>query len=125
MDLALDLDPNSPNYGDLLVVDGDLVLVTGAEEIRQNIVQRLRVFLGEWFLDINDGIPFFQQILVKNPDQGKIDDLLINRVTGTPGVVQLLDFAFKALPNSRGLSIERLKVQTTHGVVDYSGTVLA
>ena len=36
-----------------------------AEEIAQTVKTRLKLFLGEYFRDINDGTPWFQQILGK------------------------------------------------------------
>lgn len=40
------------------VVDRDLVLVGGQEELRQNIENRLSVNLGEWFLNIGLGLDY-------------------------------------------------------------------
>lgn len=57
MDLALD-----PN-GDLAIAGGDLVLVRGADAVAQRIRIRLRLFLGEWFLDESAGLPYFERIL--------------------------------------------------------------
>jgi hypothetical protein len=121
-DIALDLDGGSPNYLDLKIVDGDLVLTESTEAIRQHILQRLRSFLGEWFMDNTIGLPYFQQILVKNPDQSKIDALFINQILGTPGVIQLNTYAFKPDFVNRKLEIA-FSAQTTTGTVDYAGAL--
>jgi hypothetical protein len=39
-------------------VDGDLVMVGGQEELRQNIENRLSVNIGEWFLNIKMGLDY-------------------------------------------------------------------
>lgn len=47
--------------GDLEIKNGDLLLTTSDDAVRQHLQQRLRTFLGEWFLDLDVGIPFFQR----------------------------------------------------------------
>lgn len=119
-DFALDLDPASPNFGDLKVVNGDLVMNSGTDSIRQHILQRLRTYFQEWFLDNTIGVPYFQQILVKNPDQAKIDAILLSVILGTPGVVAVNTYSFTADIVTRQLQVT-FSCQSTSGVVDYSG----
>jgi len=123
MDIALDLNPASPNYFDLLVEDGDLVLVDGPNAIKQHILQRLRTFYGEWFLDNTIGVPWFQQILgIKNPDQARINALLLNTILATPGVIQVTEYSFQPDFALRMLTVG-FTAQVTDGVVSYSGTI--
>jgi hypothetical protein len=44
-----------------------VILVSGAEYVKQKIASRLRFFLGEWFLDQRLGIPYFRDVLGPNP----------------------------------------------------------
>ena len=46
------------NDGDTVLDNGDLVLVKGQEELRQNIENRLSVNKNEWFLNINLGLDY-------------------------------------------------------------------
>lgn len=121
-DLALVLAKNDVNYGDLAIVNNDLAFVDGKEAILQHILQSLRMFFAEWFLDTGRGVPYFQQILVKNPDKPKIDALFIDVITGVPGVEQLNSYNFDADFTKRILSI-KFSAATTSGVVDYAGLV--
>lgn len=121
-DISLDLDPSSPTYGDLLIVDGDLVINSGIGGIQQDILTRLRTYLGEWFLDNTIGMPYFQQILLKNPDQSKIDAAFINMIMGTPGVISLVSYSFATDFVLRTLTVSFV-AQTTQGTVDYSGVI--
>ncbi len=122
-DLALQLDPVSQNLNDLDLVDGDLRLTsTTIEDVRQNILQRLRVYLGEWFLDNTIGVPYYQQILVKNPDQSKIDAIYINQIMGTRGVQQLNSYSFSPNLTTRVLNLA-FSAQTVKGKVDYQGAL--
>lgn len=41
-----------------IVVDGDLILVKGQEELRQNIENRLSINKNEWFLNLGLGLDY-------------------------------------------------------------------
>lgn len=129
-DISLDLDPTHSgfaSYKDLLVVDNDLCLTSdanaaGANPVLQDILQTLRFFLGEWFLNNTEGVPYFQQILVKNPDQSKIDAIFSNLILGRPGVEQLSSYNFTVNNAQRILDVS-FRCVTTRGVVNYSGSI--
>jgi len=119
-DLALDMDKSSAGYGDLLLTNGDLVLVNGEAEVRQVIKETLGVMFGEWFMDNTIGIDYFGQILVKNPNMGKINAIILSAVLSVPGVLQILSYSFVPDYVARRISIT-FTAQTTSGVVVYSG----
>ena len=100
-DIKLDLEPGSPTYGDILIENGEIVLVDGKEAILQDILQTLRTFLEEWFLDLSVGVPWLQQILVKNPNLNHVDALLIDAIGGVPGVDQITFFQSELDPKTR------------------------
>lgn len=121
-DLKLDLDLESSAFNDLAMVNGDLVLTGDKEGIKQNVLQRLRMFFSEWFMDLSLGIPYYQQILVKNPDQGGIDALFVNAIINTPGITALTNYSFALDRATRVLSIS-FKALTTDGPVSYNGSI--
>lgn len=126
-DVSLNLVKGSPSFGDFLIVDNDLILTSdaqsgGTQPILQDILQRLRFFLGEWFMDNTQGVPWFQQILIKNPDQSKIDLIFANIIMGTPGVTQLTAYSFSVESAKRILSVS-FSCLTTSGPINYSGIV--
>lgn len=54
------------NSGDLEISeDGDVSLT---QSVRQAVLIRLRWLFGEWRFAPENGVPYFQQIMVKNPD---------------------------------------------------------
>lgn len=57
-------------------------------------MQRFMTFRGEWFLDLSAGVPYRQQILIKNPDIPIVDVLLRQTVLDTPDIVGLQRFSF-------------------------------
>lgn len=62
------------------------------EEIRQRLLQRLRFFLNEWFLDKAEGLPYFQTIFVKGTSPEIIEASFKDRIIGTDGVETLNTF---------------------------------
>jgi hypothetical protein len=60
--------------------------VTGIEAVALLIQTRLLLFLGEWFLNLQDGLPLWQ-ILGQNADVSVINALIQQRINATPYVV--------------------------------------
>lgn len=76
-----------------IVIDGyDLVIVRGVDLIRQRLKQRLLTVLGEWFLDVDIGLPWFDEIIGKGAEQQQISALLIQQIANTPGVDRIVEF---------------------------------
>lgn len=77
--------------GDLAFEGGDLVLEVGVASIASDLHARLQTFRGEWFLDGSIGIPFFDQVLVKQPNMTAIRALLRTEILDTPGIADVLE----------------------------------
>jgi hypothetical protein len=75
--------------GDLAFTDNELTFVIGADEVAQRVTQRLRTFRGEWFLDLDIGVPYYQEILIKNPSSTIVEGRLKTEITETPGVLEI------------------------------------
>lgn len=87
IDIALDKDTH-----DLLITDGGLQTVSEADQLEQNLKIRLRFFFSEWFLNVNKGLPFYSDILVKNPNVPNIDAILKAEIKDTEGVEEILEY---------------------------------
>lgn len=87
-DLALD------NSGDLLFTNGNLTLFIDDDALVQHLQIRLRFFLAEWFLDTRLGIPYFENVLVKNPNLVIVRGILRQVILTTPGVASIEVFEF-------------------------------
>ncbi len=76
---------------------GDMALpvriLRGIESVAQRIRVRLKWFLGEWFLDQRQGIPYYEDILVKNPDPILIQFIFRRAIESTPGVKRASGFS--------------------------------
>lgn len=82
-----------PKTGDLLIENFDFTLVSQVDQIAQNLAIRLRFFQGEWFLNILEGIPYYQYFFIKNPNQIQIESFLKDEILDTIGVTELISFS--------------------------------
>lgn len=81
-DLALTGDINGMATG------GSYVVVEGIQQIRQRLSARLKFFLGEWFIDLRQGLPYFRPgFLGKSPNPNLIRSLMRRVILDTPGVL--------------------------------------
>lgn len=86
--------------------------VDGREETRLNVLYRLRLFLGEYFLNIAEGTPWFQSILGKTPqDIAEIN--IKQRILTTPRVAGLEEFRFRSDRAQRRLTVDARIVDDT------------
>lgn len=67
---------------------GDTELVTDLPEaVRQRLTVKLQLFLGEWFLNTRLGVPYYRDVLVKNPNYSLIRTLFRGRILDDADVV--------------------------------------
>lgn len=81
--------------GDLDFKNGNFVrsLNNSDKEIEQRLKTRLRLFLGEWFLDTNLGIPYLQMVFIKGTDPELIESYFKDEILNTEGVSTLINFS--------------------------------
>jgi hypothetical protein len=96
-ELALD-----PTTGDVLL---PIQIIRGAEAVAQRIRVRFRFFLGEWFLDTRLGVPYYRDILIKNPDSILIGFIFRQVLLTTPGVKSVASFSASLERATRTLTV--------------------
>lgn len=90
----------------------DAVFVNGATPVTENIAdglkQRLKIklltFKGEWFLDTNEGTPYFQQILGKRRSKSTVDIIFREIIQNDSDVISILRFS-SSLSSDRRYSL--------------------
>ncbi len=112
-------DATDPYYGDLQLTNNSLTLTDGLEAIRQHLQGRFQLFYGEWFLDIEEGVPWFQDILGSKQSFVVVQEILKGVILDTPGVLQLLTFKFDYVAATREVILE-FQALTTDGVIDFT-----
>lgn len=86
-------------------------LANSPEAVGQAVLTRLKLWRGEWFLDVTEGTPYLQDILGHNTNY----DLEIQaRILGTPGVLEITDYASSVV--NRALTV-RCTLNTLYGPV--------
>lgn len=88
-------------------------LVNSPEAVGQAVLTRLRLAVGEWFLDTEEGTPYQQQIL----GMGKLatyDAAIIDRIVNTPGVDALVAYSSNLDTRTRKLSVSAT-INTAYG----------
>lgn len=80
-----------------------------AEELAQNVRTRLRHFLGEWFLDITSGTPWWPDqevsILGKGTSLAAKENILKQRIMQAPGFGSMTAFAMAFDRASRQITV--------------------
>jgi hypothetical protein len=94
------------NSNDLIVKDGDLMLIDNAERVAQQILITLRFWYDEWFLNTAEGVPYLEYILVKNPNLAHVRQVLTEAIESVPGVVSLDSMDFEYDRQGRTLAVD-------------------
>lgn len=112
-------------------VNGDIVtsgehFAKGKEATRQGVIRRLRLFLGEYFLDATDGTPWFEGVLGKTR-QDFAEAALKRRIITAPGVVGISAFSLTLEPRERRISVQAsiIDVNNEQLLIELSGDPLA
>lgn len=103
MSYDLELDPKTHDL--VIAAPGDMRLVDGAARVAQQIKVTLLMFLGEWFLDTTFGVPYLEEVLVKNPKFAGINALLRARIIDVPGVERIRTMSFDFDRQRRTLAV--------------------
>lgn len=83
---------------DAKIENGDLAVVEDQEAVRQGIAVRLKMMLGEYYLDLGVGVPWIQRILGKGADHAtdaEIKEILRACIASTPDVTQVQNVDFE------------------------------
>jgi len=115
----------SDNLQDPQRVGGDMTfgrgihnfIVDSPTTVAQAILTRLRLWRGEWFLSLNAGVPYLQQILGHAPSANIPDSAIHNTIANTPFVRHVTDYASTFDGTSRRFSVS-CKVETAFGPIN-------
>ncbi len=95
----------------------DLMLVDKANQVRQQLLIKLKLWRGEWFLDTEFGTPYLQQILGKQLTLSGALTALRKSILEVEGVRQILSFSYTYSSSSRKLTVE-FTADTPYGIVE-------
>lgn len=96
MDILLNRDRSSPKFGDAVFKNGPLTKSDVTQPFVQNVSQRLYLrltcFEGEWFLQDDYGVPYFQRVLGLKPTKSAVDQILQQEILEERGVKEITFF---------------------------------
>ena len=105
------------NTSELVFENGDLVMVEGADAIRQAIFIRLRFFLGEWFLDESAGCDWHGSVLGRKYNAAAVEAVVSKALLETPGVASVISIDPSFDSTTRTVSVA-WSVSTDFGKID-------
>ena len=105
--------------GDVKITDGDLTITNERDSIVLRISQKLQFFFAEWFLDKTLGIPYFERILVRNPDPALVDSILKQVVLSVDGITRINQWIIEVDRTSREMRLT-FRADSIYGEIDFS-----
>lgn len=108
--------------GDMLFGSGQADFYRDSPEaVAQLILTRLRLWTGEWFLDLTEGTPYAGAILGAGKRQ-TIEPAIRSRILDTPGVQAIEDFSLVVDPDGRRATVAAT-VSTVYGQAQLEGVL--
>ncbi|QDP60432.1 MAG: putative baseplate wedge protein [Prokaryotic dsDNA virus sp.] len=95
MDILLD-----ESTHDAVFVNGKTPITSGvSDSLKQRLKIKLLTFRGEWFLNVNYGTPYFQQIFGKGRSKRAIDLIFRQLIQEDEDVLNITEFNSTLSPN--------------------------
>lgn len=111
-DIAMNVGTN-----DLILEGNDLLMIDNAERVAQQILITLRFWYGEWFLNVNEGVPYLEYILIKKPNMAHIRQILTEQIQSVEGVKSVTDMTLEFDQRARTLIVE-YSATTDYGLIE-------
>lgn len=105
--------------GDLDVTAGRLSIVDGVRSLAQTIGTRCKMVRGEYFADLDQGVPFVGTILVKRPDAPLIRAIFREVIEETPGVTEVEELSYSLDDATRTATLRGRVRGTAAEVVEF------
>lgn len=105
------------NSHDLDTSNLDLKLIDGAEQVRQQLKIKLKLWTGEWFLDTEFGTPYIQSILGKQLTLSGAIAAIRKSILEVSGVQAIQEFTYDFNNQERILSVS-FTANTPYGIIE-------
>lgn len=90
---------------DLPLSAGSFTIRQGREAVAQRLLIKFGMHQGEWFLDRSFGIPYKEDVLVRNPSLAVIDALFREALLSTGEVLSLRSYNSSVEASTRTLTV--------------------
>lgn len=105
---------------DFVTVSNRVVLIKGADEVTQRVRARLRMFRGEWFLNVTKGTPYRETIFAKGVSLDAISQAVKREILTVPGVQELLEYNQTLEGVTRMLTVNFQLLSTDGEILEFS-----
>jgi len=122
-----DLSATNPNEHDLYLEGGTLQVVNGDRATAQEIKTRLLFFKGESFANLLEGVPYFQEILIKGVDENRVKSIIKQAILSVPTIVDVESITFELDRQTRSATVEwsaRTNVNTVISSEDFGPLII-
>ncbi len=107
--------------GDYVMGNGKYDFVTDLDAFVQAVKTKLLLYQGEWWEDLTEGLPFFQEVagqFIKNDeDKDLITQIYLNRVSEVQGFRSVIDYTADFENEKRQYSLSA-NVDTNYGIAE-------
>jgi len=110
-DLALD-----PITNDLAISGLDLYVIKGADRVRQQLLIKLKLWSGEWFLDTEFGTPYIDEILGKRVSLNGAVAAIKRSILEVADVESIESFKYQFDRRTRSLKVD-FECKTPYGLI--------
>jgi len=104
---------------DIDLTNGSPSLVTGRDAIAQHLNIALRFFLGEWFLDTSQGVPYFDRILVRGFNEADIQQIFRSEILKVDGITGVQSLEIDLDSEARTMTIDG-RATSIDGEIDFT-----
>jgi hypothetical protein len=105
-DLVWHTSEYSTGNGTTTIQKYEIWSINGADKVAQQIKINLLSFLGEWFLDNTYGVPYLEDILIKNPRMAVVENILRNHIMDIPNVTSIDSLTVNWDRKARNLGVQ-------------------
>lgn len=118
--MAIEKDILLNSEHDWAIVDYDLAFTDSTQITAQRIKQVLLTFQGEWFLDNDLGLPYFDEILGKNRSLSRIEAIYIRELQTIPEIAEILALRVTQNAQTRVLNVNLTVRDIYNNIIDVS-----
>ena len=101
---------------DIVIENNDLVIITDADRVRQQIDIKLKLWQGEWFLDTEFGTPYLSQILGKRISLNGAVAAIKQAILECADVIEITALKYNFIRVERRLAVE-FECRTNYGAI--------
>ena len=103
--------------------NGDFVWLTDNDAITQVIKQKIQIFKGEWFMDLDLGVDYYNIIFPKTSSDFSRYLEFKRVVESVPGVVQVIDLNIELISATTREYQLNMRIEADYGIIIFDEVI--